>query len=177
MRETIGAAAFLSNSQDHADNDREERRKAAPDGFPARPPDLGRRASWRQRVLLNALIFDRTTGSVHRCGLDNVSEGGARIRLSERCLLPPKFWVIACTTGLAYWAEIVWRHDDRLGVSALEPIDLSDASSLVERRLKAVWWKARQSDAQARSTLAPQAASFERPANKSATPPAATGSL
>ena len=143
MRETIGAAAFLSSSQDHADEGCEERRKTALDGFPDRPPGLGRRASWRQRVLLSALIFDRTTGSVHHCGLDNVSGGGARIRLSERCLLPPKFWVIACTTGLAYWAETVWRHDDRLGVSAVEPIDLSDASSLVERRLKVVWLRAR----------------------------------
>jgi len=143
MRETIGTAAFLSNSRDHSDEGCDERRKTALDGHPARPLALGRRASRRQRVLLSALIFDRSTGSVHHCSLDNVSEGGARIRLSERCLLPPKFWVIACTTGLAYWAETIWRHDDRLGVSALEPIDLSDPSSLVERRLKAVWVKDR----------------------------------
>src|SRR5580658_4614937 len=143
MRETIGAAAFLSNAPEHGDEGCDERRKTALDGYPARLPGLCRRASLRRRVLLSAIIFDRTTGAVHHCGLDNVSEGGARIRLSERCLLPPKFWVIACTTGLAYWAEIVWRRDDRLGVSAPEPIDLSDASSLVERRLKAVWLKAR----------------------------------
>lgn len=143
MRETIGAIASFADSPVYADDGCEERRQTAQDGFPARPPALGRRASWRQRVLLSALIFDRTTGSVHHCGLDNVSEGGARIRLSERCLLPPKFWVIACRTGLAYWAEIIWRRDDRLGVSAVEPIDLSEASNLVERRLKAVWLNGR----------------------------------
>jgi hypothetical protein len=143
MRETIGAAAFLANSSDEVDEGGDERRKTVEAGFPARPDGLGRRTSWRQRVLLSALIFDRNTGSVHQCGLDNVSEGGARIRLADRSVLPPKFWIIACKTGLAYWAEMVWRQDDRLGVSAVEPIDLSDASSLVERRLKAVWLKGR----------------------------------
>jgi hypothetical protein len=142
MRETIGAAAFLS-SQAHVDEACEERRKTVLAGFPARPAALGRRASWRQRVLLNALIFDRITGSVLHCGLDNVSKGGARIRLAERGQLPPRFWVIACTTGLAYWVEMVWRQNDHVGVSAIEPIDLNDASSLVERRLKAVWLKER----------------------------------
>jgi hypothetical protein len=143
MRETIGAAAFLANSQGQEDEQSDERRKTALAGFSARPAGLGRRTSWRQRVLLSALIFDRNSGAVHRCGLDNVSEGGARIRLAERSPLPPRFWVIACKTGLAYWAEMVWRQDDRLGVSAVEPIDLSEASGLVERRLKAVWLKGR----------------------------------
>lgn len=138
MRHTI-ANAFATVAPAAQDSDDDRRQIDAP-GFPPRLPSAGRRESSRSRVLLSALIVDLDQKLVLPCRIENVSDGGARLKLSERRLVPPKFWVIALTSGLAYRANLVWREDDRLGVTASgEPARLNDAESLSERRLQKIW--------------------------------------
>jgi hypothetical protein len=121
----------------------EDRRRGQAPGYPYRAPTMGRRKSRRQRVLLAALIVEFESDNIIRCRVDNVSENGGRIRLSEPRFLPASFWLIAVTAGLAYRAKTVWRNGDRLGVSVEEPLDLNDPVSLVERRLRTFWLRAR----------------------------------
>jgi hypothetical protein len=116
---------------DDADDDRRK--------DPSRPPSLGRRASGRQRVLLSALIVDLDREAVVACRLENVSDGGARLKLAERRFLPPSFWLVVVRPGLAYDAKLVWREDDRLGVEIGEAVDLNDPTTSFERRLQKIW--------------------------------------
>jgi hypothetical protein len=90
-------------------------------------------------VLLGALIVVLEQDRVIPCRIENVSDGGARLALPQRCAVPPKFWLIALTAGLAYRANMIWREDDRLGLTAAEPVKLDEAESAVGRRLYKIW--------------------------------------
>jgi hypothetical protein len=143
LRRAIEPALRLPEGPDVIEDAEEDRRKGQAAGYPYRAPTMGRRKSRRQRVLLAALIVEFETDSVVRCRVDNVSETGARVRLLEQRFLPAAFWLIAVTAGLAYRAKTIWRDGDRLGVSVEEPLDLNDPVSLVERRLRTFWMRAR----------------------------------
>jgi hypothetical protein len=121
------------------DGEEEDRRKVRAEGFPSRAANGGRRVGARRRVLLGAIIVDLDANFCLRCRLENISDSGACLKLSERRFLPPTFWLVATTSGLAYKSRIAWRCDDRLGVSVEDPSDLSDPRNLIERRLRRVW--------------------------------------
>ena len=135
MRSTFRSISLLAASY----SDDEDRRKVQADGFPSRDANDGRRSMARRRVLLGAIIVDLEADAFVRCRLENVSDGGACLKLSERRFLPPTFWLVPTTSGLAYKARIAWRCDNRLGVSLGEPGDLNDPATLVERRLRRIW--------------------------------------
>ena len=138
MRQTI-AEALLSDARPFIDDGSEDRRKAGLNGRPPRELTEGRRGSRRWRVLLSALIVDPACQVTIPCRAENVSDSGARVRLSEVRSLPPRFWLIAVTAGLAYQAKVVWRQQERLGVEVGEPVRLKEAVSAVERRLYKIW--------------------------------------
>ena len=134
MPKTI-AEAFSLEADTLAEHDVEDRRK----DVSSRPPTLGRRAAPRRRVLLTALVVDLVSDTVISCRIENVSDTGARIRLAEPRFLPPTFWLIAMTSGLAYSATTKWRQDERLGVEVGPSVDLADASGKADRQLQAIW--------------------------------------
>jgi len=138
MHKTI-AEAFSLDAQPLEERDVEDRRK----DVTSRPPTLGRRAAPRRRVLLSALVVDLGSDTVVSCRIENVSDSGARIRLAEPRYLPPTFWLIAVTSGLAYNATAIWREDERLGVEVGPSVDLADPNSKSERQLHNIW-KARR---------------------------------
>jgi hypothetical protein len=134
MHKTI-AEAFSLDAKTLAEHDVEDRRK----DVASRPPTLGRRTTPRRRVLLTALLVDLDNDMVVSCRIENVSDTGARIRLAEPRYLPPTFWLIAVTSGLAYLATVIWREDERLGVEVGPSIDLTDPMTKPERRLHRIW--------------------------------------
>ncbi len=97
------------------------------------------RASPRRRVLLSALVIRRDFSGLFRCGVHDVSENGARLKIPEGMLLPSEFWLIATSAGLAYEAETVWRGYPHVGVSVGEPIDLHEPTTRAARRLRLLW--------------------------------------
>jgi hypothetical protein len=128
------AEALAAGATELVDDSDDDRRKDA-----SRPPTLGRRVARRRRVLLSALVVDLDSEAIVSCRVENVSDNGARIKLAERRFLPPTFWLIAVTSGLAFPAKTVWREDDRLGIEAGLSVDLSDPSNHQERRLQKIW--------------------------------------
>jgi hypothetical protein len=130
MHKTLAEALAPGSTVDDTD----DRRKDS-----SRPATPGRRTSPRRRVLLTALVVDLDTEAVVACRVENVSDNGARIKLAERRFLPPTFWLIAVTSGLAFPAKTVWREDDRLGIEAGPSVDLRDPSNHEGRRLKQIW--------------------------------------
>lgn len=135
MHKTIAEALALDTT---ALDETDDRRKDS-----ARPATLGRRTSRRRKVLLTALVVDLDTETVVSCRVENVSDSGARIKLAERRFLPPAFWLIAVTAGLAYEATTIWREDDRLGIEVGEAVDLNDPLNRTERQLQKIWARRR----------------------------------
>jgi hypothetical protein len=135
----LGVESFAVVSTDVAPDSVEDRRQSQADGHPYRAPTDGRRSSPRRRVLLAGLIVEGVGETCLKCRIENVSPGGARLKLHRAGFVPPEFWLIAVTSGLAYKARIVWRRDETMGVALGDPTDLNDAVTLAQRRLRAFW--------------------------------------
>jgi hypothetical protein len=97
------------------------------------------RASPRRRVLLSALVVKSDFSGMFRCGVHDVSDNGARLKIPTGILLPADFWLIATSAGLAYEAKTVWRGYPNVGVSVGEPIDLQDPATRAARKLRTLW--------------------------------------
>jgi hypothetical protein len=143
MHQRMNMAASLVAPEPISGDGSEERRQGAAAGFPPRPTNANRRQSKRQRVLLGALIVDLETDTIIQCRAENASQSGVRLKLAELRFVPPTVWLIAVTVGLAYKATVMWRRDDRIGVSVEEPVDLSDPTNRTERRLSKIWTERR----------------------------------
>jgi hypothetical protein len=89
------------------------------------------------------LVVDHELQSTLRCSIDNISDRGARLRVSDPCILPRDFWLIAVTAGRAYEARVVWRNGPRVGLSLGDPICLSDPTGQLDRRLHTFWMAVR----------------------------------
>jgi hypothetical protein len=123
-----------------------------PDGAPATQPfraiedrrsvDRGtadQRVTPRRRVLLSALVVKSDFSGLFRCGVHDVSDHGARLKIPSGLLLPAQFWLIATSAGLAYEAQTVWRRYPHVGVSVGDPLDLQDPISRAGRTLRTLW--------------------------------------
>ena len=97
------------------------------------------RATPRRRVLLSALVIKPDFSGLFRCGVHDVSDHGARLKIPSGLLLPAQFWLIATSAGLAYEAQTVWRRYPHVGVSVGEPLDLQDPTNRAGRTLRTLW--------------------------------------
>lgn len=97
------------------------------------------RASPRRRVLLSALVVKLDFSGMFRCGVHDVSDHGARLKIPTGLLLPSDFWLVATSAGLAYEARTIWRRYPSVGVSVGEPVDLHDPTTRSGRRLRILW--------------------------------------
>ncbi|HEX4181689.1 MAG TPA: PilZ domain-containing protein [Caulobacteraceae bacterium] len=97
------------------------------------------RRSPRRRVLLGALVIRSDLSDMFRCGVHDVSDHGARLKIPSGLLLPADFWLIATSAGLAYEARTVWRGYPNVGVSVGDPVDLHDPASRIARKLRVLW--------------------------------------
>jgi hypothetical protein len=97
------------------------------------------RASPRRRVLLSALVVKPDFTGLFRCGVHDVSDNGARLKIPTGILVPADFWLIATSAGLAYEARTIWRGYPNVGVSVGEPIDLQDPVTRDARKLRSLW--------------------------------------
>jgi hypothetical protein len=97
------------------------------------------RLSQRRRVLLSALVVRSDFEGMFRCGVHDVSDSGARLKIPNGHLVPSDFWLVATSAGLAYEAKTIWRGYPNVGVSVGEPIDLHDPATRAARRLRVFW--------------------------------------
>ena len=112
-----------------AAEDRRTRERGTPD----------QRRAPRRRVLLSALVVRPDFSGLFRCGVHDVSDHGARLKIPTGLLLPADFWLIATSAGLAYEAKTVWRGYPNVGVSTGDPIDLHEPTTRAGRTLRNLW--------------------------------------
>lgn len=99
-----------------------------------------RRAAPRRRTLLRGRICygDHYVISVD-CGIRDLSESGAQIRVSASQPLPGRFVLIHILDGLAFDANLAWRRGEFAGVKFNARHNLKGDIEGELRSIKAIW--------------------------------------
>jgi hypothetical protein len=93
-------------------------------------PPAGRkeeRKNPRRRVLKEGKVVFGLAHSVVDCTIDNVSDGGAHIRLQSSHGVPEDFYLVEANRGIIHKAEVAWRTTTGMGLRILGPLE--DAAS------------------------------------------------
>jgi hypothetical protein len=100
-------------------------RTGAPSGQPG-PATQGKaehRKSPRRRVLKEGKVIFGKAQSVVDVTIDNMSEGGAHIRMLSSHGLPGEFYLAEASRGVIHRAEVAWRTATGMGLRLLGPLE------------------------------------------------------
>ena len=95
-----------------------------------------RRRSRRRRVLKEGKLIFGQGHSVADCVIDNVSEGGAHVRITSSHGVPQDFYLVEANRGIIHKAEIAWRTTTGVGLKLLGPLEDVAARSALMRKFK-----------------------------------------
>jgi PilZ domain-containing protein len=88
-----------------------------------RPSFIEQRRSTREHVDFPAWIESDFEVRSRECTVLDVSDGGARIMVSQRTRVPAEFWLVFSRDGKKRRrCRMVWRSDDQIGLSYLGPL-------------------------------------------------------
>jgi hypothetical protein len=106
-------------------------RVVPPGGFAQRAP--------RARTCLNGrIVYGEGAYSVD-CAIRDMSEGGARVTISERQFLPVGLYLIVVRNCVAHEAKVVWLKYPARGLQFLHTYALSDALPRDLQYLRKLW--------------------------------------
>ena len=81
------------------------------------------RKSQRRRVLKDGKVIFGKSQSVVDVTIDNMSEGGAHIRMLSSHGLPQEFYLAEASRGIIHRAEVAWRTATGMGLRLLGPLE------------------------------------------------------
>jgi hypothetical protein len=90
----------------------------------------------RRRVLKDGKVVFGLAQSVVDCTIDNMSEGGAHVRLNSSHGLPQEFYLVEASRGIIHRAEVAWRTTTGLGLKLLGPLEDVAARHALLRKFK-----------------------------------------
>jgi two-component system cell cycle response regulator len=93
----------------------------------------------RRRVLLAGRLVYGDAHLTQDCAIRDLSEGGARIRLSSPVPLPAQVWLIEVRSATAFCCEVAWRRAPEFGLRFLERHDLTTETAPELKPLKRIW--------------------------------------
>jgi hypothetical protein len=96
-----------------------------PAGQPA-PAAQGKaehRKSPRRRVLKEGKVIFGKAQSIVDVTIDNMSEGGAHIRMLSSHGLPGEFYLAEASRGIIHRAEVAWRTATGMGLRLMGPLE------------------------------------------------------
>jgi hypothetical protein len=73
------------------------------------------------------------------CAIRDISEGGAKISLSQQQSLPPELYLVVIKYGIAYRAQITWQKYPARGLKFLTPYYLTGALPADLAFLRRLW--------------------------------------
>lgn len=100
------------------------------------------RRARRKRVLMVGVICDLSGTRLCDCTFLDISDEGARIRLSARCDIPAIFFLINVRGRRAYEAVSAWREDGQAGVRFARTIALTSICDPAHAFLCRIWLEA-----------------------------------
>jgi len=105
--------------------------------------DRDDRSAPRQRVLLAGKLVYGEADLTANCAIRDLSESGAKVRISGPVALPSRLHLIEVKTGRAFECEIAWRRMPEIGVKFLgPPCELANDQSRENRMLRRAWLEA-----------------------------------
>jgi len=106
---------------------------------PSAPEAQGKpehRKSPRRRSLKDGKVIFGTGHSVVDVTIDNMSEGGAHIRMLSSHGLPAEFYLCEASRGHVHRAEVAWRTATGMGLRLLGPLEDVAAREAFLRKFK-----------------------------------------
>jgi hypothetical protein len=107
----------------------------------SRPRLVGsdQRTGARRRVLLAGRLVYGEDDLVVDCAIRDLSETGAKVRVSGPVVLPAKVHLIELRTGQAFACEVIWRRMPELGLHFVETFDLANGDDRALFMLRRIW--------------------------------------
>ena len=88
----------------------------------------------RRRVLKEGKLIFGKGHSVVDCTIDNMSDGGAHIRITSSHGVPQDFYLVEANRGVIHRAEVAWRTTTGIGLKLLGPMeDVAARESLLRK--------------------------------------------
>jgi len=107
---------------------------------PRAPNGIERRAVSRQRTLLRGRVcFGPRHSITVECGIRNLSEHGAQVRLPPQQPLPGELTLLYVNEGLAFDASVIWRRGEVVGLRFTGRHNLKGDVSDDLKSLRAIW--------------------------------------
>jgi len=103
---------------------------------PLRGPD--RRMAQRSRALLAGKLIVGNGAMSSDCTIRDMTDGGARIRISHAVGLPKAVMLLVIKDGLVFEANVAWRRGDELGLEFTRRMDVRD-EAMRSLGLRALW--------------------------------------
>ena len=90
----------------------------------------------RRRVLKEGKLIFGKGHSVVDCTIDNMSDGGAHIRMTSSHGLPHDFYLVEANRGIIHKAEVAWRTTTGMGLRLLGPLEDAAARAALMRKFR-----------------------------------------
>jgi hypothetical protein len=100
------------------------------------PTTAEHRRAARHRVLLSGVVAHGPAGMTLDCAVRDLSETGARIRLTSPEDIWPPVALLILKTDKAYEAQIAWRHDNEVGLNFTGPLNVEQPTTELEKTLR-----------------------------------------
>ena len=94
------------------------------------------RKSPRRRVLKDGKLVFGQSQSVIDCTIDNMSDGGAHVRISSSHGVPEEFYLVETTKAVIHRAAVAWRTTTGMGLRILGPLEDAAAREALMRKFR-----------------------------------------
>jgi hypothetical protein len=95
-----------------------------------------KRRSPRRRVLKEGKLIFGQGHSVVDCTIDNMSDGGAHVRMISSHGVPGDFYLVEASRGIIHKAEVAWRTTTGIGLKLLGPLEDVAAREALLRKFR-----------------------------------------
>ena len=99
----------------------------------------GKRREHRRRVLLTGRLVHSPAELTVDCAIQDISRGGARVRLGADTMLGDPLYLVDMSHGLAFRARVAWRRENRAGLTFSRYFDLSKPDADAPKILRRLW--------------------------------------
>ena len=100
---------------------------------------IERRRGQRNRALLSGKVANQDATQTLDCVIRNLSPDGAMIETPTPHLVPAELHLVQISEGIAWDAEVIWGHGNRVGVKLIGRHDLRESTEKQLRALRAIW--------------------------------------
>lgn len=93
----------------------------------------------RQRTLYAGVLIHGAASLTTDCSVKDISDGGARIKLTAMVVLSAPVILLTPRIGDAHEVQVIWQRGAELGLRFVRKIDLKTPESDIDRLTRRLW--------------------------------------